>query len=411
MKKIYKTIKKCRISDDKNLKSLIKFSNITLTGVFPKKKNTKIISTPFEIVFSEKSKLLQLKHNYNHKYLFGSNYGYRSSLNKSMINHLRIKHKYLKKKSKLKSKDYILDIGSNDGTFLNFFPRKLKKIGCDPTAKKFKKNYNKNIKIIPKIFNHKVSKNLPNKFKLITAIAMFYDLNDPLSFCKAVEEILDKDGIFHVEIAYLPDIVSKLSFDTFCQEHLTYYSLKSFKYLINQTNLKIVNYNRNSINGGSINFDLAFKNSIHKTNKKKIRNLVNYERRIKIDKLSNLKIFAKKLTKLQKQITDRLIKIKNKKVYGFGASTKGNVTLQFCKINHKTMNAIYDVNPEKFNCYTPGTNILIKNEKYIVKDKPDYILFLIWHFKKTILEKFKKFKLKNTKYIWLFPKLIIKRNI
>jgi len=75
------------------------------------------------------------------------------------------------------------------------------------------------------------------------------------------------------------------------------------------------------------------------------------------------------------------------------------------------MNAIYDVNPEKFNCYTPGTNILIKNEKYIVKDKPDYILFLIWHFKKTILEKFKKFKLKNTKYIWLFPKLIIKRNI
>ena len=253
MGKIYSTIKKCRISPDKNIKKIIDFGNISLTGVFPKKKNTKIKITPLTLVFSEESKLLQLKHNYNHKYLFGNNYGYRSSLNKSMIEHLNFKYKYLLKKANIKKNDNILDIGSNDGTFLNFFSKSINKTGCDPTANKFKKNYQKGTKILPKIFDNKSLKFFKNKkFKLVTSIAMFYDLKNPLIFCKLVEKILNKNGIFHVEIAYLPDIISTLSFDTFCQEHLTYFSFTSFNYLINQTNLKIINYNRNSINGGSI---------------------------------------------------------------------------------------------------------------------------------------------------------------
>ena len=411
MGKIYSTIKKCRISPDKNIKKIIDFGNISLTGVFPKKKNTKIKITPLTLVFSEESKLLQLKHNYNHKYLFGNNYGYRSSLNKSMIEHLNFKYKYLLKKANIKKNDNILDIGSNDGTFLNFFSKSINKTGCDPTANKFKKNYQKGTKILPKIFDNKSLKFFKNKkFKLVTSIAMFYDLKNPLIFCKLVEKILNKNGIFHVEIAYLADIISTLSFDTFCQEHLTYFSFTSFNYLINQTNLKIINYNRNSINGGSINFDLAFKNSSHKTNIKKIKKLIKLEKKIKIEQLSTYKRFAKKITKLQVQIKKKLSKIKQSKIYGFGASTKGNVTLQFCNIDNNIMNGIYDVNPEKFKCYTPKTNILIKDEKYIFKDKPDYIVFLIWHFKKTIFEKFKKFKLKNTKFIWLFPKFKIKAN-
>ena len=124
-----------------------------------------------------------------------------------------------------------------------------------------------------------------------------------------------------------------------------------------------------------------------------------------------MKSFAKKLIKHKNKITYSLKKIRNKKIYGFGASTKGNVTLQFCKINNKIVNGIYDVNPDKFNCYTPGTNIIIKSEKNIIKDKPDYIIFLIWHFKKTISEKFSKLNLPKTKYIWLFPKLIIKNKV
>ena len=121
MKKIYKKINKCRISADSKLVKLIDFGQISLTGIFPKNKKINIPKTPLSIVYSKKSKLLQLEHNYNSNYLFGSNYGYRSSLNNSMIDHLKHKYKKLNSKIKFKKNDNVLDIGSNDGTFLNFF--------------------------------------------------------------------------------------------------------------------------------------------------------------------------------------------------------------------------------------------------------------------------------------------------
>ena len=161
----------------------------------------------------------------------------------------------------MKKGDSILDIGSNDGTFLNSFQKNINKYGVDPTGKKFKKYYDKNIKLIPKLFNDNVIKNKKIKFKLISSIAMFYDLPNPRKFCSTVGRYLDKEGIFHVEVAYLPDILKKFSFDTFCQEHLTYFSFLSFHHLIKQTPFKITDFSRNSINGGSINFNLAFKDS------------------------------------------------------------------------------------------------------------------------------------------------------
>jgi hypothetical protein len=413
MKNLYKKIKSCRISNDKKLHKLINFGNVALAGIFPKNKNINIPKAPLSIVFSNKSKLLQLEHDYNSNFLFGSNYGYRSGLNKSMISHLKEKYLYLNKKLNLSNKDYILDIGSNDGTFLNFFSNQINKVGCDPSAKKFKKYYNKNIKTYYQIFDQNVITKLKFKFKLVSAIAMFYDLNNPVEFCKNVEKIIDKNGIFHIEIAYLPDIIKEFSFDTFCQEHLTYYSLISFKNLINQTNFKIIDFQRNSINGGSINFDLALNNSNIKPKLNKIKNLYNYELKNNFHKLSKYKIFFKEIDKNINKINKNinLISKKTNKIYGFGASTKGNVTLQLCKLNNKKIRAIYDVNKEKFGSYTPGTNILIKDEKHILKDKPDYLILLIWHFKQTIKQKFVDLKMNKINIISLFPKFrIIKKN-
>ena len=412
MKKIYKKINKCRISNDKNLYNLIDFNEIALTGIFPKRKNTKIKKTPLSLVFSNKSKLLQLKHNYNFNHLFGSNYGYRSGLNKSMVEHLKKKYVNLKKKLKLIKSDKILDIGSNDGTFLNFFKDQSFKVGCDPSSKKFRKYYNKDIRVYNSIFNNDISKKLNKKFKLISAIAMFYDLDKPIDFCHSVENILDLNGIFHVEVAYLPDILSKYSFDTFCQEHLTYFSYISFCNLLKKTNLRIVDYSRNSINGGSINFDLVLNSSKIKSKTKKLKKLHNKEIKNNLNKLTTYKNYFKKIEINMNNISTKIKNLSKKnKIYCFGASTKGNVTLQLCDLDGEVIDGIYDVNKEKFNCLTPGTNIKIKNEKSITSDKPDYILFLIWHFKKTIKEKFKYFNLKKTKYIWLFPKLKISKKI
>lgn len=412
MSKIYKKIKYCRISKDKNLRNVGKIGPLTLTGTFLKNLKKKIPTTPVDIVFSEKSSLLQLRHDYNQSLLFGDNYGYRSSLNSSMKRHLIKKSQNISKILNFNKGDAILDIGSNDGTFLNSFSNKVVKYGIDPTAKKFKKYYNQDIKIIPSIFSSKVFKNKKIKFKFISSIAMFYDLADPKLFCNNVSQILHQDGIFHVEIAYLPDIIKKFSFDTFCQEHLTYYSFMSFQYLINQTSFKIIDFSRNSINGGSINFHLAFKNSNWKINKNKINKILSYEKKIKINKSKTYLDYFKKIKVNSKEINLFLKKLKKEKktIYAMGASTKGNVILQMCKLDNKIISGIYDVNPFKFGMYTPGTKIIIKNENEIKYDRPNYVLLLIWHFKKTLKFKLKKLKSIKSNYIWPFPKLKVTKD-
>jgi hypothetical protein len=409
---LFSKIKKCRISDDKKLIRIGKLGNFSLTGTFNKTKNKLHQKTPIELVYSKKSKLLQLAHNYNESKLFGNNYGYRSSLNKSMISHLKSKKVQLIKIVKPKKNDSILDIGSNDGTLLNLYTNKYKRFGVDPTAKKFMKYYQRDIKVIPKIFKKNVFDE-NKKFKIITAIAMFYDLKDPLNFCKQIEKNLDKDGIFHVEVAYLPDILRLYSFDTFCQEHLTYFSFSSFDFLIKQTNLKIIDYHRNDINGGSINFDIAFKNSKYKSKKNKLQKLRITENELGVNNSTTYKKFYNDLIYKAEKINSKILEIKkkNKKIYGYGASTKGNVLLQLCKLDDKLIDGIYDINKDKFNLYTPGSNIKIISEKKIKKNQNDYIFLLIWHFKKSILKNLKKYGFKNTKYIWPFPSIKISNKL
>ena len=409
MKNIYSKIKSCRISNDQQLIAIGKLGPLTLTGSFLTSVKSKIPITPVNIVFSKKSLLLQLAHNYKLSRLFGNNYGYRSGLNKTMVKHLKKKAKKLSNFLKLKKNDFILDIGSNDGTFLNSFNKNINKFGSDPTAKKYKEFYDKNITIIPDLFPNNKILTVKKKFKLISSIAMFYDLMDPIKFCHEVANLLHLEGIFHVELAYLPDIINKNLYDTFCQEHLTYYSYLSFSYLVDQTPFKIINYERNLINGGSINFNLAFKNSKHKINIIELKKLNDYEIRKKIHLVATYKNFFRKIKKDAQKLNLELkdIKAKNKKIYGFGASTKGNVILQMAKINHKLVEGIYDVNSFKFNKYTPGSKILIKDEKEIYKDRPDYLLLLIWHFSDTIKMKIKKFNLKKMQCIIPFPKFKI----
>ena len=183
--------------------------------------------------------------------------------------------------------------------------------------------------------------------------------------------------------------------------------------MVEQTPFKIINFERNNINGGSINFDLVFKNNKKNLSISKEKKIFLLEKKMKIDSPFTFKKYFTKIHSNSIKIRNMFRKIKDNKktIYGFGASTKGNVTLQFCKINDKIMDGIYDINPQKFNKFTPGSNILIKTEKYINQDKPDYIVFLIWHFKKTIAKKFGNIKNNKTKYIWLFPKILIRNKI
>ena len=403
----YHEIKKCRVSKKKDLISVGKFKGMSLTGIFPKKINQKIPYLPFEIVYSKNSKLLQLKHNYNPNLLYGDNYGYMSRLNPVMIRHLKKKSKLLKKKNNLKKNDYILDIGSNDGTFLNFF-NGFNAYGIDPSISKLKKNYNKNIKKIPFIFEKGFPLIKTKKFKLISAIAMFYDLEDPVDFMYKIKRILKEDGIFHIEVAYLPEILKRFSYDTFCQEHYEYYSLLALEYLCKKTNMKIVDFGFNNINGGSVWLNITHPHSRFKSDSKKIKKQIKIELKEKVNKADTYKSYFKKVLNHGNEINSIIKKINEKgyNIYGLGASTKGNVILQNAKLDNTLIKGIFDVNKEKFNKFTPHSKIKILNEKKMKNLKVDYVLLLIWHFNKFIVNKIRKIN-KNIKIIVPFPKIKI----
>ena len=400
-------IKNCRSCKCKNLTKLYTLGKQTLTGIFPPKKKTKVTKGELSMVICNKCKLLQLEHNFDANEMYGDNYGYMSSLNKSMITHLKLKAISLKKRFNLKGKNNILDIGSNDGTFLSFFDKKFKLIGCDPTIKKFSKYYRKDIIKYPLFFSSKLFKD--QKFNLITSISMFYDLPDPLNFAKEINSILHKDGIWHIELSYMPMMIKNRSYDTICHEHLEYYSLKSLKYLLDKAGLKIINLSFNQINGGSIEVDVAKKKSKLSECKHLINWVLKSESLNKYNEIKKHKQFFKECQNHKILLKELLVTLKkqNKKILGYGASTKGNVLLQYCNIDSKLLNYISEVNRFKFNKYTPGSNIKIISEKEAKLKNPDYLLVLPWHFKDHIVKREQIFLKNGGKLIFPLPDIEI----
>ena len=400
-------IKNCRSCKSKNLLKLYTLGKQTLTGIFPPKKNAKITRGDLSMVICNKCKLLQLEHNFDANEMYGDNYGYMSSLNKSMISHLELKALSLKKRYKIKSSESVLDIGSNDGTFLSFFNKTFKLYGCDPTIKKFSKYYRKDINQLPFFFSSKLFKD--KKFNLITSISMFYDLPDPLNFAKEIYSILDKNGIWHIELSYMPMMIKNRSYDTICHEHLEYYSLKSLKYLLDKAGLKIVNLSFNQINGGSIELDVSKKKSKLKECKHLISWVLESEKLNKYNDISKHKQFFKECQNHKTLLKKLLLTLKKqkKKILGYGASTKGNVLLQYCNIDSKMLDYVAEVNKFKFNKYTPGSNIKIISEKQAKTKKPDYLLVLPWHFKDHIVKREQKFLKNGGKLIFPLPDIEI----
>ena len=403
-------IKKCRSCKSTKLTFTFSLGKQYLTGVFPQKKNNNISKGDLALYFCKNCKLLQLKDSFDMDEMYGDNYGYMSSLNRSMFAHLKHKVEKLKRKVTLNSQDTVIDIGSNDGTFLSFFSKNLNLVGVDPTIIKFSSLYRKGITKIPNFFSYEILRNkIKKKAKLITSIAMFYDLEDPIKFASDIEMLLDEDGIWHFEQSYMPSMIKNISYDTICHEHCEYYSLPSVKYILDQANLKIVDIEFNDINGGSFALSVAKKKSSHNEEKKIVNWLLEKEKILKINEPQTFVNFYKKCREQKKILLDLLKNLKDmkKNVYGYGASTKGNVILQFCGIDSKLLKYIGEVNKFKFNKFTPGSNIKIISEKKLRKMKPDYLLVLPWHFKNFILQKEKKYINSGTKLIFPLPDIEI----
>jgi hypothetical protein len=260
---MYTEIQKCRISGSKNLITVLSLGEQYLTGVFPKKKDEKITKGPLDLVWCPDSGLLQMKQSYSLDEMYGENYGYRSGLNSSMVRHLQLKIRTLERLVKLTDKDLVIDIGSNDATSLKAYSGNHRKVGIDPTGKKFIEYYTDGIALIPDFFSAAAFRSSfpTEKAKIVTSIAMFYDLESPMDFVKDIEEVLADDGVWHFEQSYMPSMLRTNSYDTICHEHLEFYSFKVVKNMLEECGLRVVDVQMNAINGGSFAITACKKNA------------------------------------------------------------------------------------------------------------------------------------------------------
>lgn len=407
-----KKITKCRISDSTDLTTVLSLGDQFLTGVFPKTKEEQVTIGPLDLVWSKSSGLLQLAHSYDSSEMYGDNYGYRSGLNQSMVDHLSRKVNFLEKFIHLRSGDTVLDIGSNDGTTLKSYKNSnLNLIGIDPTGNKFKEFYPDNIKLVSDFFNKENYFSVTSdKARIVTSIAMFYDLDDPIAFAKDIDAIMSDDGIWHFEQSYMPSMMRMNSYDTICHEHLEYYSLHNIVDILEKANLKIVDVLMNNINGGSFAVTAAKKsNNNIQNNTALIKWMLDQEKAMNLDTIKPYNEFKERVFRHREDLTNLINALVNdgKKIVGYGASTKGNVLLQFCNFSTNQISAIAEVNEQKFGCFTPGTHIPIISEKEARLMKPDYFLVLPWHFKESILRREQEYLENGGRFIFPFPEIEI----
>lgn len=340
------------------------------------------------------------------KDLMWGTYWYRSGINTTMKNELKNIVESILNIYKLKQNDLWIDIASNDGSLLSCIPNSILKMGIDPADDSFKKEAIIHADlIIQDYFSAKVfkeSKFGKYKAKIITSIAMFYDLEYPIQFVQDINDVLDDDGLWVMQLSYTPLMLKQLAFDNILHEHFFYYSLFNLKNLLENNGFKIMDVQLNDINGGSFrvytmkqkaNTKLFATQPYRDICNFRIDSLLAYEKTLKLDKTKTWKDFYKKINKLKEQTVSfiKQAKSEGKSIYGYGASSKGNTLLQYFGLDNTLIDYIAERSQYKFGLKTVGTNIPICSEEEMRKAKPDYLLVLPWHFINEFVEREKEY--------------------
>lgn len=402
------TLGRCRIAQSDSLIPVLDLGTQYLTGVSPKTVDQVVTSGPLGLVWCPDSGLLQLSHSYDLGEMYGENYGYRSGLNQSMVEHLQNKVRNLLRLRPLSMGDLVVDIGSNDGTLLSAYTTDgIFRLGIDPTGQKFKEFYELGIELVADFFSAtRIRDVFPSKkARIITSISMFYDLEDPNTFVSEIAESLAPDGIWHFEQSYMPTMLRMNSYDTVCHEHLEYYSLRVVKNLLESHGLAVIDVQMNAVNGGSFAVTAALKGAKLGVNTPVIDWMLRQEERMGLDTVRPYLDFSERVKEHREELVAliRSLVADGKKVVGYGASTKGNVILQYCGFTSSDIACIAEVNPDKFGCFTPGTHIPILSEDEVRRMKPDYMLVLPWHFRDSIIRRESDYLASGGKLVFPLP--------
>lgn len=403
----------CRICGNFKLKEVVNLGDQFLQGCFvkdgvqPSRRKVPNLLVRCDVSQDEGAcGLVQTAHTIP-PYIMYSNYWYKSGISDTMTRHLQSITQLAMEKVGVNKKTRVLDIACNDGTLLNFYPNRLKRVGIDPSDITNKIAPQENQTIINDFFPS--SRLEGSQFDIITSIAVFYDLESPESFVRKIEELLSPNGIWCVEVAYLPFILENLCYDTIVSEHLEHYHLAPLEYLFDMCGLKLVDVYLNDTNGGSVQCWVAKKCCAKFDNAEAQKRM--FDLRLKefdtaLDSEKPYEIFRQQIFAQKYQLVRLLkeIRAKGQTIHLYGASTKANTLLGFCEIDKDIIQFASERSPEKWGAETiSGIKIISEADSRAMR--PDYYLVGPWHFKQEILAREKQIMAQGTKFIFPLPKV------
>lgn len=409
----------CRMCGSPDLHPVIDLGKQYIASIFVEGGVPPVLQQPYplEVVrcaTSDGCGLVQLRHTISPDVLYSNYYGYLSGTNEIMRANLRDIATKIERMIELKSGDIVLDIGCNDGTLLDSYKTAgIDKLGFDPAGNVIESARQKGLDVVKDFFSFQsfARVRLGRKARVLTSIAMFYDLENPSRFVGDVASLLADDGVWVIELSYLPFMLQKNSFDTICHEHLEYYSLRPIEWMLRREQLQVHKIEFNDINGGS--FRLFIRKQAFGPVPEDERALLDKAREnegiLGLDTDRPYIQFRKAVLKVRDDLKKLLtaLKAKGKLVYAYGASTKGNTLLQFCGIDKTMVTKAADRNPEKWGRRTLGTDIPIVSEEEARAEKPDYFLVLPWHFFASFISREEAFLNRGGKFIVPLPRVHI----
>jgi hypothetical protein len=379
-------------------KDVIDLGNQAITSRFPKLGEPPAPTTPVTLMMCTVCGLVQLRDLVPGSEMYEHMYGYRSGISATMRAHLREYNDEIMLLASIEDGDAVLDIGSNDATFLNMYPSSLIRVGCDPTGSQFAECYGNDIILKPVYFSKEAVNPLGVKFKIVSSISMFYDLPDPVQFARDVYDVLHADGLWTFEQSYIKTMLEKNSFDTICHEHIEYYGIRQIKHILDMTGFKIVRISLNDCNGGSSRVFAAKKDSQWTEEIRMTERLLNEEHHLASPTTYQTFMFRcdAEIAKLKAHLST------GKTTYVYGASTKGNCLLQYAGIGPDLVKYAVERNPAKVG-HTTATGIEIISEETMRASPPEYLLVLPWHFKTEIIARESEFIKAGGKLIFPLP--------
>lgn len=394
----YQITHRCRICGSEQLTEVIWLDEQYLSPTFVKTNEGNAlvnIKAPMTLLLCDRKKnsqgcgLLQLKEAVNKDLLY-TNYFYRSATSTTMREDLKDVVRDVERHVSLEKGDSVLDIGANDGTMLAYFPAHTRRIGIEPAKNIDWSTLDPSLKMVNDYFSKKALETVApgEKVKAITACAMFYDLEDPNGFVADVKSILAPNGVWCIQLSYLPLMLQNMNFYDICNEHLEYYSLHTLQSLMKRHHLTIVDATTNAVNGGSVRVFITHDEG-SPTPSSSFLKLYNEEERLALYDVDTYSQFFAQMTNLRDTVRNHILREQKRGhlVLGLGASTKGNVLLQFFGITKEMLPAISERNPDKVGLRTLGTDIELISEEDARQRKPSCMLVLPWYFKEEIVKR------------------------